>query len=301
MKKNLKFLGGCLAIALALTACGHEHIPGAVTADQDNHTYTCIDCGKEISGAHKLDEDNWCVICGSSVYTQEDGSCNVTTYDENGNMKTDIFYDENGNVYDEVVYESEYDENGNEVTYKTFENGILTQETYYETIETEDLYAHYITQTIEYAEDGKTVTVYDDTVLNPKTVTVYDAADNVITQTTYEYVKDANDNVLGCVSYIDGVISEEYKGFMDAEDCFRYNYNKYYENGELAEVYNYEYDFNSEGLILGELEFYNGVLSRESRFAVNEHGWTYMISEVCYDEAGNATEVYSYDEEDSEI
>ena len=296
MNKNLKILGGCLAIALALTACGHEHIPGPVTADPDNHTFTCTDCGKEIIGAHKLDDDNCCEVCNSSIYVEEDGSSNVTTYDEMGGMKADIYYDENGNVYTEIIYETEYDENGNEVSCKTFENGILIHETSYETIETAELYAHYVTQSVDYTEEGKTVTLYADTMLNPESVTEYDKSGNVITQTTYEYTKDAEDNVLGSVSYIDGVISEEYKGFFDAEGCFRYNYNKYYENGELAEVYNYEYDINSEGLVLGEQEYYNGVLNYECRYAVDEDGWTYRISETYYDEAGNVSEEYSYDE-----
>ena len=301
MNKNLKILGGCLAIALALTACGHEHIPGPVTAAKDSHTYTCTDCGETVTADHKLDEDNFCEGCNSSVYIEDDGSCNVTTYDENGSMKSDIFYDENGNVFTEIVYETEYDENGNEVSCKTFENGILTQETSYETIETADLYAHYITQTIEYYEDGKTVTIYADTMLNAESITYYDADGNVISQTTYEYVKDADDNILSCVSYTDGVISEAYKGFIDAEGCFRYNFNKYYENGELAEVYNYEYEFNSVGLILGEQEYYNGVLNRECRYTVDEDGYTHLISEVYYDEAGNVTEEYNYDEDGNEI
>ena len=301
MNKNLKILGVGLALALAMTACGHEHTPGPVTADQEKHTFTCTDCGKAVTAAHKLDEDNFCEGCNSSVYVDDDGSCNVTTYDENGNMKADIFYDENGNVYDEIIYESEYDENGNEVSCKSFENGILTYEASFETIETEELYAHYITQAIEYSEDGKTVTIYADTMMNAESITYYDADGNVITQITYEYTKDADDNILGCVSYTDGVLSEEYKGFMDAEGCLRYNYNKYYEDGELAEAYTYEYELNSEGLVLGEQEYYNGILNRECRYTVDEDGYTHLISEVYYDEAGNITEEYNYDENGNEI
>ena len=296
MKKNLKFLGGCLAVALALTACSHDHIPGPVTAGKDDHTYTCTDCGEFVTAAHKLDEDNFCEGCNSNVYIESDGSVNVTTFDEQGNMKTDIFYDENGNVSTEVIYETEYDENGNEVSCKIFENGILTRETSYETIDIPNLYAHYITQTIEYTEEGRTVTIYADTMLNEESVTFYDADGNVITQTTYEYTKDENDNILGRVAYTDGVVSEEYHGFVDAEGCFRYHYNKFYEGGELVESYTYEYELNSVGLVLAEQEFWNGVLNRECRYTVDEDGYTHLITEIYYDENGNVSEEYNYDD-----
>ena len=297
MNRNLKILGGCLALALALTACGHEHTPGPITADQDHHTYTCTDCGKEISGAHKLDEDNFCEGCNSSIYVEDDGSCNITTYDEHGSMKSDIYYDANGNVHTEIIYENEYDENGNEVSCKTYENGILIHETHYETIETDELHAHYITQSIDYDEDGRTVTIYADTMMNAQSVTVYDADGNVVTQTTYQYTKDEEDRILSCVCFIDGTIAEEYEGFVDAEDCFRYYYNRLYDNGELVEAYTYEYDINSEGLILGQLQYYNDVLNYECRYAVNEDGWTYLISETYYDADGTVTEEYNYDQD----
>lgn len=301
MNKNLKILGAGLALALALTACGHEHTPTDVTVDLENHTFTCSDCGKVISAAHKFDEERYCAGCGFDIFDEGDGRYNVMGRDEYGATSSDTYYDADGNIESQAIYDTEYDENGNEISCKTYFDGVLVNEVRYELIDTELEFAHYIAEQIEYEDGCKIVSIYADYMMNPESVTTYDNAGNLISQTTYEYTKDEDGNIRYCASYVDGVIATEYEDFIDAQGNFLRKYDKTYENGELTEAYTYEYEFNAEGVRLAELEFYNDVLNRECRYALNEDGWEYLVSETYYDEDGNVTEEYHYDENGEEI
>ena len=295
MKKTLSILGAGLALTLALTGCGHEHTLGEVTVDLENHTFVCTDCGEAVSSAHKFDEDRHCEGCGFDIYDEGEGRYNVMGRDEYGATSSDTYYDANGNIESQVIYDTEYDEDGNEMSCKTYFDGVLVREVRYELVVTETEFSHYIAEEIFYDDGFKTVTLYSDYTLNPDSVTIYDADGNMTSQTTYQYEKDEDDTVLYCAAFEDGVMTYEHRDFVDAQGDVRREFEKFYENGEVVEAYTYEHEYNRLGALLSEMEFFNGVLTRESMYDMNEDGWSYLTAEFYYDEEGNITEEYHYD------
>lgn len=113
------------------------------------------------------------------IFYNEDGSSTLCEYDEYGNETLEITYDAAGNVTHELRYEYEYDENGNQISGKGYENGRLFEQA--QTIigsdgETESVFM------ISYdADGGKIVREYDNSFDLVKE-TIYDAYGNVISE-----------------------------------------------------------------------------------------------------------------------
>lgn len=293
MKKSLRILYAGGALALALSACGHEHTLVFHTADLNDHSHTCTECGEIVSEAHTLNEDQFCEDCGLSVYDQGDSWYNLVSYDDHGGIRSDSFYDEAGDLQSEMIYESEYDEDGNETYCRTYSDDVLIHEVYYVTLEGDNYFNHYIDREISYDGDTKTMTVYDQS-MNPSSIYVMDLSDNVITETTYEYELDEEGNVLHCICCVDGVMIGEYKDFVDSRGNVRREYEKEYEDSQLTRNLSYEYDFSEDGALMGEREFINGSLTREARYELDQDGWEYLAVEIYYDENG-VMEEYHYD------
>lgn len=112
--------------------------------------------------------------------TEADGSVYVMEFSEMGDQTGSTRYDAEGNFLWRESWAYTYDENGNWETMQYYYNDVLTKETVYATVTTEDGSMTYPETVTEYEESGaKTVTVYDenDQILRQ---TQYDAAGKVI-------------------------------------------------------------------------------------------------------------------------
>ena len=148
------------AMLLTLTACGHTHTPSADwAADLENHWHTC-ECGEAVeSGAHALENDV-CTVCGSEVYTYEEGGGYVCIYNARGDLIRDITYSPDGTVENDETLEYVYGEDDGVLNRKSYVFGVLNVETEYgrtadgEVCELRNIY-HY--------EDGRRdVSEYDE-------------------------------------------------------------------------------------------------------------------------------------------
>lgn len=110
---------------------------------------------------------------------QEDGSKVISEFSENGDQISAVSYDADDKLCYQYVWEYTYDENGNWKTMKYYCDDVLNSETIYATKVT----------TNESTTYPETVTVYEAD--GSKTKTVYDAEENIISQTHY----DANGKV----------------------------------------------------------------------------------------------------------
>ena len=121
MKKNLFFT--LLICAALLTSCGkpdetiivdlitpdssetHTHVSdGDWVCDFNSHWHLC-ECGEEMGkGAHTLEHVN-CTVCGSEIVVWEDGSKEVTVYNDHGDNIQFTSYAPDGSVMliDEVA------------------------------------------------------------------------------------------------------------------------------------------------------------------------------------------------------
>lgn len=106
--------------------------------------------------------------------TEADGSKTVSELSEYGDQTSMTSYDADGNVLDTYTWEYTYNDAGNWQTIKYYCDHVLTTDTVYATVDTEDGSITYPETITEYEADGS------------KTVTVYDENDSVIQQTHYD-------------------------------------------------------------------------------------------------------------------
>ena len=151
------------AMLLTMTACGgkaHTHTPSADwAADLENHWSTC-ECGEAMEpSAHTLKNDA-CTVCGSEVYTYEEGGGYVCIYNARGDLIRDITYSPDGTVENDETLEYVYGEDDGVLNRKSYVFGVLNVETEYgrtadgEVCELRNIY-HY--------EDGRRdVSEYDE-------------------------------------------------------------------------------------------------------------------------------------------
>ncbi len=111
------------------------------------------------------------------TYYHDDLSKEVIKYDEHGATISEVVYDAQGNVEFSVTYENEYDDEGNFLNEKKYENGVLTclwEYSYY----TSSYSGTFVSKRTEYFDDGSIL------------VTVYSEDNEIISETYYN--KDGN-------------------------------------------------------------------------------------------------------------
>jgi hypothetical protein len=177
----------------------------------------------------------------------EDGSRDVSEYNENYDLLQCVTYDADGNVVLTVRSEFGYNENGMVIWEKTYENDRLTAEEnyYFEEIITDSYYEviHYMINSTEYFEDGsKMVGEYDHRGNYIKMVE-YDADGNCLYEMGYEYGYDEEDYfLLWTKEYYNGVLVNEatyynevieYDGYYE-EIFYRDTFTEYAEDGTVT-------------------------------------------------------------------
>ena len=221
------------------------------------HWMACS-CGEKLeTGVHELDDSWICKTCGSEIL--DFGDIDVSDFDEYGNVMSRKTFSVDGELLTETSYEREYDENGNILTEKYFDNGVLREEDTYSSNEDGDLS---LTSAIYYYEDGsKGDNQYDE--MGNLIAYLYYNADGVLESqeyTEYAYTEDGicYEEKLTAI-YGDGSkIIAEYNVYGDI-----LTRDKFEEDGSVvySEVYNYGY--NDEGQTEWIKEYRNGLLSRE--------------------------------------
>lgn len=123
------------------------------------------------------DEDGSWSMSGKSTIYHEDGSKTVSNQDPEMAWATETTYDADGNVVTELRYEYEYNEDGDQTSGRSYENGRLFEEITSVVDENGDTTGILM---IAYHEDGsKTIQEYD-TFFDLVKETVYDASGHVI-------------------------------------------------------------------------------------------------------------------------
>ena len=203
MKKNLFFT--LLICAALLTSCGkpdetiivdlmtpdssetHTHVSdGDWVCDFNSHWHLC-ECGEEMDkGAHTLEHVN-CTVCGSEIVVWEDGSKEVTVYNDHGDNIQFTSYAPDGSVETDERLDFVYDDAGNMISMEAYLNGFRYAG--YEYAVGSDGETHIAGHTT-YNEDGTyKVDTYDEDFHTLRTV--HYAADNSITtESRYLYNED---------------------------------------------------------------------------------------------------------------
>lgn len=181
---NKHFLTGLFACVLILmTGCGqeHTHTPAEQWSfDINNHWHSC-QCKESLdSEAHTL-TDNTCSVCGSEVLIQEDGTAQLSRYDEYDRCILSVSYtkDEKGNWMEGERQEYEVNQNGDILCIRNYRAGFLYLEIQHQ-ISTDGEITSYI-ETEYWEDESKVIYEYDaNHALIRKTA--YDPAGLVIGQ-----------------------------------------------------------------------------------------------------------------------
>jgi len=258
---------------------------------------TCYENGVlTVEDEYALDGDGAHYLKVSSSY-QEDGGCFVNEYDPNGNVTAFLYREADGTVSSEAYYLYEQDRNGE--YYEAEERGRYGETTYaYQYNEYEDLI--YATEAdldgnviqerrVErgYNEDG--IQVWEKTYVNGRLIgeilgyAVYVKEDyyNRYPETMVEYYEDGTK----LVSRYEG------DGMLAVETT-------YAADGSVEKELRYVYEYDDQGN-WSSIQVYDGQrLFRDTRYALDEDGWSYKASETEYREDGGRTvkEFNEYDE-----
>lgn len=134
-----KFVGLLIVLLMMVTgvcAASRDDAPAYPVFDWErdarSHWQLQADGSKTDAQAHDLDEESMlCTVCGTEVWLFDDGSAELTNYNEQGETVRSTSYDENGEVTSSVVFIYEYDEVGNKTREYQFENGVYVAQSVY--------------------------------------------------------------------------------------------------------------------------------------------------------------------------
>lgn len=235
-------------------------------------------------GAHVFEDVN-CTICGSEVWRFDDGSADVSDYNEHGDLTRYTSFDGSGEVIIEICYAYEYDAEGRLLLSREFTGDVLTGE---------------VTYTVN--ADGETLPVSQVAYYNDDTwaINEYDEHGNLIHAAAYEI-----DGTIAFEEFSEYVMSAEgfyYEAsktsvFADGAS-FYHEYNEYSDpirtlnmeaDGTVWEDSTYEYQYEN-GMMLWKKQYSSGVLTLEVLY--NEEGLAAQETEF-YDDGTRMTTEYN--------
>ena len=237
-------------------------------------------------GPHVFDNVN-CIICGSEVWMFDDGSADVSDYNQYGELTRYTSFDPRGQVTIEICYAYDYDTDGCLLTSREFIEDVLTGEVTY-------------AQT----EDGKTIPVSQVTYYDDDTwaVNEYDEYGNLVYAVTFD--TDGTPAFESFSTYLmsaEGYYYEASKSSLFADGAtFYYEYDEYGNptrtvnveaDGTVWEDSTCQYQYEN-GTLRWKKQYFGEVLTLEVHY--NEDGFAAMETEFFDDGSRIITEYNSY-------
>ena len=179
------------------TTTDHNHVAvGAWERNATEHWHLCEDGEKTDVGEHTLDDEDVCTVCGSVFWfmidEDEEGFyfVYVLDFDSHGELVRYTLYNGEGTALKEGVCDIVYDDDGNKVLEKVYENGALIQELFYEVNEN----GSYRAKEYYYEEFGLSIYYEYNEFEDPTLCRSYDETGEVILYAVWEYVTDEDGN-----------------------------------------------------------------------------------------------------------
>ena len=196
------------------------------------------------------------------VIYNEDGSIQSTEYDLNWNVVGERYTNTDGEVEYDKNYEHTYDNDGNIVYTKTYDQGVLTEEVEYLVGSDEDGTWSKSGRIVVYHEDGSKTVSDGDWEGTWSSEITYDSNGNAIEELRYEYLNDENGESIGSKSYRNGQLTQEIHNITDdAGNAIGISITDYTEDGgKLVYEYDAEFEFvrgkeyDAAGNVINELD-----------------------------------------------
>lgn len=274
---------------MLLTACSAKHDSHTVSEsyerDAKDHWQLC-ECGEEVNrAAHKL-VDVTCTVCGSEVWTDDDGSANVYNYDTNGDLLRTTSYDAGGNVTCDQTRVYAYDEEGDLTGLTTFENGQLSGETEFAP-GSDGLW--YEARYTGYHGDGSRFTNEYNETGDRLVFLSYDANGVLQEESRYEYAQTADGETYN--SKVSSVFADGSTSVCEYNEQFDILREAICDaDGTAISDLRYEYEYDEKGRKKTEKRYQGDILIEEFFYKTieDEDGWTnYAEKIIAYIEDGS--------------
>lgn len=254
-------------------------------------------------GEHKLVEDE-CEVCKSAFWMYEDGMCDVSNYNEWGDMTRYSYYAADGSVLDDYKYIFQYDENGNRLSMTIYYFDTLIEVSEYGVNSNGET----ITKTIlGYSADGSESAYLCDDYGNIVSCKITSADGRMIFEETYEYTYGENGfpvHTLQTSRFEDGTYV-----VVETDDMGnRLHETQYNADGTVVYNFTYEYQYDENDRLISEITLEDGKPVFENRYTYtdDEDFWGYQSTVIDYledggkvvhelDEFGDTISVTTYD------
>ncbi|MBQ9860459.1 MAG: hypothetical protein IJO76_07295 [Clostridia bacterium] len=258
-KKILSLLV-CGVMLCALAACNdNDNNPNANRQwekDKENHWTVSANGSRENVSSHAFDINGFCTICGTFMTMEKDGSINLQSFNEKGDVTSWIKYDPSGEKEADRRYEYDYSITGEKEELKLYNNGKLELEAAYKKDKNGE---EYVSKQTSYNENGTKFYAESNEKADTVLEIFYDTEGEVEIENRYEYEYDENDFPIAL---------------------------KIYENDKLSQESTYAYDANGETYIAKQIDYW--LDGSTTTIEYDETGA--ILSEVYYDALADTTE-----------
>ena len=284
-KKSLFFILAALVIALFASFALCEE----TVWDRDINEHWILNEDEERTqvGAHKMN-DILCEVCQSEIWLFEDGSCDISNYNEHDDLIRYSYYDETGACLDDYVYVYTYDEAGLKLVSSTYYFGLLVEESEYQV---DPFGESVLLRTIGYNDDGSVSVNECDKYGNTVVSRMTDQAGIVIFEETYEYTYGEDGfptHTLQVSRFDDGTVLKSETDAM-GNRLFSTQIDP---DGTVLYAYTYTYEYDEAGRMVRELVTEGERYVFESLYAYTGDVfdiWGYQYMTIDYMEDGSKT------------
>ena len=307
----------CISL-LTLAACGgsasgaapaseHSHTAENWSADHQNHWRSCPDCGTEYDKAAHTIENDKCTVCLTDVIKSEDGTVQITCYNQHGDEIAYASYAADGS--EESRNEYEYSADGNKMTERSYYMQKLQYESVYDITDGNQI----LFSNTTYYEDGSIEGSEYDQYGNSVAYFSKTADGNIESEFKFEHEYDEEGRITLTKSYENGRLTHEQeyingsdeegewsrsgknisyhadgsKTVCDADPDGAWSSEITYDpQGNVTEEIRYEYEYNENGDQTVGRTYNNGVLTETMEAVADENGETEFIIRTRYLEDG---------------
>ncbi|MBR3927620.1 MAG: hypothetical protein IKJ65_01305 [Clostridia bacterium] len=283
MKKSVLF-SLLLALALSLFAfCAFSE-----TAWERNvHEHWILNENEERTevGAHQMN-DAVCEICQSNIWMFDDGTCDVSNYNEYEDLTRYSYYDQDGAILDDYVYVYTYNDSGVKTHSMTYYFGVLIEETEYSV----DPFGYSIKKrALGYNDDGSTSVTECDEYGNVLVSRITAADGRVVLDAKYEYTYGED----GFPTYAiqDTVFEDGSLYHLETDGMGNIAYETQTDSdGTVVYAHAYTYEYDEQGRVIVDRIWEDGQIIFESFYAYEgDNFWGYQCMTIDYFENGSKT------------
>lgn len=282
---NKKSLIVCILLFSLLLLTGFALCESEWDRDPYEH-WPKNDAGERANAsAHRLN-DGICEICLSEIWFFDDGSCDVSNYNADGDMIRYSYFEADGMLTEDYEYIFKYGADGMKVSSSTYNFGILIEESEYGTDPNGE---SIISKSISYPGDGTKCTSISDQYGNVISAVITGEDGSVLFEQDYAYTYDNE----GFPNYtIETSRFDDGTSFRLEIDALgnRVLEIQYAADGSIIYEYHYTYEYDEHGRMIHESILEDGAPVFESFYAYSADPydfWGYQYRTIDHMEDGS--------------